>query len=243
MRTPDDLDNNQATSPEPEDQQAPHVEETDAGETSGGPAIVTRPRWSQRVNLNGLTSRLHRVRLLAADPAVSESTTEKIPATVPASSASSPTLPPLTGMRGRRWLLRRRSRRDRLQDWQNWSKFRLWRNTRPFWGSILMIIAGLTMLAGASVFLPISFLIQSLWSAILVSSLLLVMGVIQLFLPSYAVITGSIGMVLSIVSLLVASFGGCGIGMLFGVIGSALSIAWRPVKRSRLIAAGGASNP
>lgn len=239
MRTPDDLDNNQAANPEPEDQPAQPAEGTDPGMAGGEAAIVTRSKWSQRVNLNGLTSRLHRVRLLAADSAVSESTTEEIPATIP---ASSPTLPPLTGMRGRRWLLRRRSRRDRLQDWQNWSKFRLWRNTRPFWGSILMIVAGLTMLAGACVFLPISFLIQSLWSAILVSSLLLVMGVIQLFLPSYAVITGSIGMVLSIVSLLVASFGGCGVGMLFGVIGSALSIAWRPVKRSRLIAAGSTSN-
>lgn len=144
------------------------------------------------------------------------------------------TLPPLAGAR-LRWPARRKLRGDRFQDWQNWSKFRLWRHTRPLWGALLMILAGALMLIGASFFLSLAFLVQSIWPAFLVGGLLLVMGILPLFLPSYAVITGSIGMVLSIVSLLVASFGACGLGLLLGVIGSALCIAWRPVKRSRLI--------
>jgi hypothetical protein len=141
----------------------------------------------------------------------------------------------------RRFTRRRAKRKDGLENWQSWSKFRLWRRTRPLWGSVLMIIGAAIMLGGALFFLSLAFLAQSLWPAILVAGLLLVMGLIQLFLPGYAVITGSIGLVLSLVSLLVASFGGCGIGMLLGVIGSALSIAWRPVKRSRLIAASSSS--
>jgi hypothetical protein len=92
------------------------------------------------------------------------------------------------------------------------------------------------MVIGASFFLSLAFLAQSLWPAFLVGGLLIAMGLIQLFLPSYAVITGSISMVLSLVSLLVASFGGCGLGLLLGVLGSALSISWRPIKRSRLVA-------
>ncbi len=132
---------------------------------------------------------------------------------------------------------RRTGKRDALAGWQDWSKFRLWRHTRPLAGSILIIIGAALMLAGTIVFLPLAFLTHSLWPAFLVGGTLLAMGLIPLFLPSYAVITGSIGIVLSLASLLVASFGGFGIGMLFGIIGSALCIAWRPVKTSRLLAA------
>ncbi|HLG74807.1 MAG TPA: DUF6114 domain-containing protein [Ktedonobacteraceae bacterium] len=189
------------------------------------------PRRRRLPNLIGLTTRLQRIRLI---PQMSgESDTLKGP--------DAPT-EPVTPLGKQRWKWRRRAKKDRLADWQNWSKFRLWRNTRPLWGSILMIIAGAIMLIGAIILLPMAFLVSSIWPAILVSGLLLVMGVIQLFLPTYAVITGSIGIVLSLVSLLVASFGGCGLGLLLGIIGSALSIAWRPVKSSRLLRQAGTSS-
>lgn len=141
-----------------------------------------------------------------------------------------------------RWHVRwRRMRAEKVrpdpwQDWQNWSKFRLWRHTRPFWGSVLMMLGACIMLGDAVFFLSLAFLAQSLGPAILVGGLLLVMGLIPLFLPTHSVVTGSIGLVLALVSLLVASFGGCGIGLLLGVIGSTLCIAWRPVERFRLVA-------
>ena len=146
------------------------------------------------------------------------------------------------GSREMRWRVRFRRMRsakvrpDPFQDWQNWSKFRLWRHTRPFWGSVLMMLGACIMLGDAVFFLSLAFLAQSLGPAILVGGLLLVMGLIPLFLPTDSVITGSIGLVLSLVSLLVASFGGCGIGLLLGVIGSTLCIAWRPVEHFRLVA-------
>lgn len=183
------------------------------------------PRRRRLPNLTGLATRLQRIRLIPQ--ASTEGDTLEGP--------DAPT-EPVTPLGNQRWKwLRRGTKRDRLADWQNWSKFRLWRNTRPLWGSILMIVAGAIMLASAIILLPMAFLASSIWPAVLVSGLLLVMGVIQLFLPNYAVITGSIGIVLSLVSLLVASFGGCGLGLLLGIIGSALSIAWRPVKPSRLV--------
>lgn len=128
-------------------------------------------------------------------------------------------------------------KKDPLADWQNWSKFRLWRNTRPLWGSVLMIIGAATLLTSPLLLLQFAFLMNTLWASLLIGGLLLVMGLIQLFLPTYAVITGSIGIVLSLVSFITNTLGACGIGMLLGIIGCALSIAWRPVKPSRLLAA------
>jgi len=184
------------------------------------------PEFSGRhaqFNMSGLTARLQRIRLIPQEPAEQ-------------SKPDAPTEPGNAATEQRsRW--RRRTRKDTLKDWQNWSKFRLWRRTRPLWGSLCMICASIIMLAGASFFLSMALMVQSLWPALLIGGLLMVMGVIQLCLPSYSVLTGSIGMVLALVSLPAVSFGGCGIGMLLGVIGSALSIAWRPVKRSRLLAA------
>ena len=209
------------------------VEAADTSTTESTPAATGAlyPRRWRRPNLTGLAARLQRIKLVPQ--ALTESDTVEEP--------DAPTEPvkPLGNQRWKWWP--RKAKKDRLADWQSWSKFRLWRNTRPLWGSILMVVAGAIMLAGAIILLPMAFLVSSIWPAILVSGLLLVMGVIQLFLPTYSVITGSIGIVLSLVSLLVASFGGCGLGMLLGIVGSALSIAWRPVKRSRLVRQAGTS--
>jgi hypothetical protein len=124
---------------------------------------------------------------------------------------------------------RKAQRRKKARDWREWSRFRLWRKTRPFWGSILMILAGLLILAGPAALLQLAFLPGSmLWAGLLVGALLFTMGLIQLLMPSYALITGAIGIILSLVSLIVA-IGGFGVGMLLGIIGSALGIAWRPV--------------
>lgn len=233
MNTPDDLMNNQrAANDVPPDPEETSSEEPD-NSASTNPA---RTRW--RPEISRFTARFQRARR------IEEVATGPVPVTLPDTSSTEQEARPAflpVAMRRLHW--RRRGRRDRLRDWQSWSKFRLWRNTRPLWGSLCMIVAGLLLLVSASFFLPLAFLAQSLWPAFLVGGLLLVMGLIQLFLPSYAVITGSIGIVLALVSLLVASFGGCGLGMLLGVIGSALSIAWRPLKRSRLISASASRIP
>ncbi|HZO71734.1 MAG TPA: DUF6114 domain-containing protein [Ktedonobacteraceae bacterium] len=112
-----------------------------------------------------------------------------------------------------------------------WSRFRLWRRQRPFAGAILMILAGLLVLWG-----PVSLMRFALfpgnliWAGLLVGALLVTMGLIQLFAPSYALITGAIGIVLSLISLIVA-LGGFGLGMILGLIGGALGVAWKPKGR------------
>jgi hypothetical protein len=69
---------------------------------------------------------------------------------------------------------------------------------------------------------------STVWAGVLVGALLVVMGLIQLLAPSYALITGAIAIVLSLISLLVA-VGGLGIGMILGLIGGAIGVAWRPL--------------
>ncbi|HEX4206619.1 MAG TPA: DUF6114 domain-containing protein [Ktedonobacteraceae bacterium] len=115
--------------------------------------------------------------------------------------------------------------RERIQVYR--ARFRLWRLRRPFWGSILMLIAGALILWG-----PVSLMRfalfpgNTIWAGLLVGALLFVMGLIQLFAPTYAVITGAIAIVLSLVSLIVA-MGGLVIGMLLGITGGALGVAWK----------------
>lgn len=200
----------------------------------------------KRLNLSKQAARLRRIRLTNA-PAVTEETETTLPDTTDADAATAAnsasrsawlarTRPMLAKTRS--WLPRRRKgRKDSLENWQNWSKFRLWRRTRPFWGSVWMIVAALILLAFPISLLQFAFLVNTLWASLVIGGLILVMALIQLFLPSYAVITGSIGLVLSLVSFITNTFGGLALGMLLGIIGCALSIAWRPVKRSRLIAA------
>src|SRR5437660_4736093 len=107
------------------------------------------------------------------------------------------------------------------------SRFYTWRRTRPFWGAVLMIVAGMLVLWGPVGMLSFALLPGSMiWAGVLVGALLFLMGVLQLLVPSYALMTGAIGIVLSIISLLVA-LGGIIIGMLLGIIGGSLSVAWR----------------
>ncbi|GCE30234.1 hypothetical protein KDA_57180 [Dictyobacter alpinus] len=130
------------------------------------------------------------------------------------------------------WFRRSKKASLRTDDWRTWSQFQLWRRTRPFTGSILIILAGLLVLWGPAALLPFALLPGSnIWAGILVGGLLLVMGLIQLLAPTNALVAGSIAVVLSLVSLIVAA-GGFGIGMLLGITGGAMGIAWQPVSRS-----------
>jgi Family of unknown function (DUF6114) len=130
-------------------------------------------------------------------------------------------------------LKRKKKTTKREDNWREWSRFRLWRRTRPFWGAILIMIAGLLVLWGPIELLPFALLPGSnIWVGILVGGILFIMGLIQLLVPSNALVTGSIAVVLSLVSLLVAS-GGFGIGMFLGIIGGAMGVAWQPASRPR----------
>lgn len=123
----------------------------------------------------------------------------------------------------------RKERRKQLMQRsdQRWQRFCQWRNQRPFWGAILMIVAGLLVLWGPLSLFPIIFITGgSIYEGMFVGSLLVLMGILQLLAPSHALITGSVGIILSLASVLVA-LGGMGIGVFLGLIGSSLGVAWK----------------
>src|SRR5260370_27594846 len=117
-----------------------------------------------------------------------------------------------------RWMIRRRSQKKSEQVHpESWSRFRRWRHARPFAGSILMILAAMLMLVGPVTLLRYAAIAGSLlWAGLLVGGLMLVMGLLAMLAPGYALMTGAIGFVLALVSLLTAPVGGLGRGLLLG---------------------------
>ncbi|HEU5374488.1 MAG TPA: DUF6114 domain-containing protein [Ktedonobacteraceae bacterium] len=208
-------------------QTVPDKPDSQAGAASAAKLDVKRVR---RITQARVAASLHKIRLTRA----------LADTTVPAGTNSVDTTEPAVTIPAGK--SKRKARKDRLQDWDTWSRFRLWRNTRPFWGSTFMFLSSLILLGLPLYFLQFAFILNSLWASILIGALLLVMALVQLFVPSYSVLTGSIGIVLSLVSFITSSFGGCLIGMLLGIIGGTLSLAWRPVGRSRLVATRSSTN-
>jgi hypothetical protein len=110
---------------------------------------------------------------------------------------------------------------------RSWARFRLWRQQRPFWGALLLILAGGLVLWAPVNLLSFLYCSESVISGgLLLGTLLILMGVLQLITPAHALITGSVGSLLALLSVPIA-FGGMGIGVFLGLIGGALSVAWR----------------
>jgi len=140
---------------------------------------------------------------------------------------SKPLRPPRPGKVALRSMSFKESTQSRREE------FRLWRLRRPFVGSILMILAGILILIGPMSPSILRFALlpgSTIWAALLVGALLLVMGIVQMFVPSLSTFTGGVGVALSLISIIVA-LGGFVIGMFLGLIGSALGVAWRPNAR------------
>lgn len=101
-----------------------------------------------------------------------------------------------------------------------------WRHTRPFFAGLLTLLSGIFILLGPISLLEFSLLPGSnLWEGLTVGGLLIVMGLLQFFAPYYSTLVGGITIVLALVSL-ITSMGGLVIGMLLGLVGGALGVAW-----------------
>lgn len=97
---------------------------------------------------------------------------------------------------------------------------------RPRAGLILLILSGLfTLYIPVHLywltFVPGNFA----FTGILFGGLLLACGIIGWFMPSYVRVLGIFGILLSILSLM-GALGGMVIGMLLGIVGGCLCVAW-----------------
>jgi hypothetical protein len=116
-----------------------------------------------------------------------------------------------------------------------WQRFRNWRRSRPFWGGLLLALAGLeliaipllSVLAHGSVKVVIYIGIGGVFG-VLIGGLMLACGLLIWFHPVQRVFYSVAGVLLAIASFIATNLGGFFLGMLLGVIGASLSFGWTP---------------
>jgi hypothetical protein len=107
--------------------------------------------------------------------------------------------------------------------------FRQWRRSRPFWGGLLLILGGGEILLTVRAPLPVIIHIGLQGTASYVVPLVIVIcGVLIWVTPQQRLFYGLVGMVLTLVSWLTSNLGGFFIGLLQGLIGASLALAWTP---------------
>lgn len=115
-------------------------------------------------------------------------------------------------------------------------RWRAWRRSRPFWGGLLVLLAGLELvliplsgvLGHGALKLVIYIGIGGVFG-ILIGLLLVAAGIVIWVNPTHRVFYGIAGVVLGIVSFPTSNLGGFFIGMLLAIVGGSLAFAWAPV--------------
>ncbi|SCL39683.1 hypothetical protein GA0074692_5448 [Micromonospora pallida] len=111
-------------------------------------------------------------------------------------------------------------------------RFRQWRRSRPFWGGLLTVLAGVQIFGTTQMSLggltfqmgPTGFLS---W---LIPTILVACGVFMWFTPQYRMFYAVVAAVTAVFSLIGVNLGGFFVGMLLGMVGSALGFAWTPAR-------------
>ncbi|GIM93341.1 DUF6114 domain-containing protein [Paractinoplanes toevensis] len=111
-----------------------------------------------------------------------------------------------------------------------WGKFRRWRRHRPFWGGLFLLLSAVELYLSANLTLngievhlgPQGFL------SYLIPLILLVSGILIWVTPAQRLFYGIIALLAALYSFLGLNLGGFFIGMLLGILGGALVIAWGP---------------
>ncbi|XVU28549.1 DUF6114 domain-containing protein [Actinoplanes sp. CA-054009] len=107
--------------------------------------------------------------------------------------------------------------------------FSRWRRARPFWGGLLVTLAGAEILVSVKAPLPVVIHVgmQGL-AGFLVPMVLLLCGLLLIFSPAQRLFYSLVAAALSLGSWLTSNLGGFILGMVLGLIGSALAFAWNP---------------
>jgi hypothetical protein len=114
-----------------------------------------------------------------------------------------------------------------------WHAFRDWRRSRPFWGGLLLLLAGLellgipllSVLAHGSVKVVVYIGIGGVFG-VLIGGLLVACGLLVWFHPVQRVFYAIAGVLLAVASFVATNLGGFFLGMLLGVTGASLSFGW-----------------
>jgi Family of unknown function (DUF6114) len=113
--------------------------------------------------------------------------------------------------------------------------WRAWRRRRPFWGALLLLLAGLELvtlpLSGVLIHGGLKLVIYIGIGGVfgvLIGALLIACGVALLVDPVHRSFYGIAGIILGIVSFPASNLGGFFLGMLLAIVGGALGFAWAP---------------
>lgn len=109
------------------------------------------------------------------------------------------------------------------------SAWRRWRETRPFWGGLLVTLGGAESLFVMKAPLPVVLHIgmQGL-AGILIPMVVLLCGILLLVNPEQRLFYSIVAAVLSMASWATSNLGGFFVGMVLGLVGSAMAFAWSP---------------
>ena len=112
--------------------------------------------------------------------------------------------------------------------------FRRFRETRPFWGGLLVLAAGLEI--GVLPLGPTQELIhagEGAFAGLACGALLLVTGAVVVLAPSQRLVASLLAAVVSLASFVLTNLGGFVIGMLLGVLGASMAFGWVPDRPRR----------
>src|SRR5262245_19797897 len=110
--------------------------------------------------------------------------------------------------------------------------FRKWRKSRPFWGGLLLILAGLEIFYSGNLNLGNIQIHLGLigFKSYIIPLVVVLCGVLTWVTPSQRLFYGIVGNAAVVYSIVSVNLGGFLIGLLLGIFGGALSIAWVPDK-------------
>ncbi|MEU4162333.1 DUF6114 domain-containing protein [Actinoplanes sp. NPDC026670] len=109
-------------------------------------------------------------------------------------------------------------------------RFRRWRRGRPYWGGFFLVLSGLEMFASANMELDniqIHIGPQGFYSYLL-PVMMIAAGALTWFSPAQRLFYGIIGIITALYSFIGLNLGGWIAGMMIGIVGGALVIAWGP---------------
>jgi len=127
-------------------------------------------------------------------------------------------------------------------------KFRAWRRTRPFWGGLLAMIAGVPILYFPYAHLSLNGMTIAMSTtagagSLVIGLLMIALGLTGWFQPIVRIFCGVATTILALVSIPVANLGGFGMGLILGLIGGGLLCSWAPLPESALVAESVAETP
>ncbi|MFD9684880.1 DUF6114 domain-containing protein [Kitasatospora sp. NPDC001309] len=115
-----------------------------------------------------------------------------------------------------------------------WRHFREFRRSRPFWGGLLAMIAGVPILYFPYAHLTFGGLTIAMSTtagagSLIIGVLMIILGLTAWFQPAVRVFAGIATILLTLVSIPVSNLAGFGLALLPGLIGGGLMVSWAPL--------------